>query len=56
MDGLSQNSQLLIYQSPDGAIKINARLKENMVCRNFRHPTQHGAGKNMRFTEEKLEF
>ena len=44
MDGLNQNSQLLVYQSPDGAIKIDARLEENMVCRNFRHTTQHGAG------------
>ena len=76
---MDTSSQLLIYQSPDGAIKIDVRLEdetvwltqeqiailfgkgrstitehignifkegeleENMVCRNFRHTTQHGA-------------
>lgn len=31
MDGLNQNSQLLIYQSPDGAIKIDVRLEDETV-------------------------
>ena len=73
------NSEILIYQSPEGSIKIDVRLEEesvwlsqsqmaelfgkgrttvtehilnvfsegeldeNVVCRNFRHTTQHGA-------------
>ena len=73
------NSEILIYQNPDGKIKIDVRLEEetvwltqaqmaalfgkgrttitehiqnvfnegelveNVVCRNFRHTTQHGA-------------
>jgi len=79
MDGLKPNSQLLIYQNPDGTIKIDVRLEdetvwltqeqmaelfgkarstitehiqnvfkegeleEELVCREFRHTTQHGA-------------
>ena len=31
MDGLNQNSKLLIYQSPDGAIKIDVRLEDETV-------------------------
>jgi len=31
MDDLTQNSQLLIYQSPDGAIKIDVRLEDETV-------------------------
>lgn len=73
------NSQLLIYQNPDGTIKVDVHLEdetvwltqahmaelfgkgrstitehirnifaegeleEELVCRNFRHTTQHGA-------------
>lgn len=31
MDALTQNSKLLIYQSPDGAIKIDVRLEDETV-------------------------
>ena len=73
------NSEILIYQNPEGSIKIDVRLEEetvwlsqaqmaelfgkgrttitehiqnvfsegeleeNVLCRNFRHTTQHGA-------------
>ena len=82
------NSEILIYQNPEGSIKIDVRLEEetvwlsqaqmaelfgkgrttitehiqnvfsegeleeNVVCRNFRHTTQHGAieGENLHFS------
>ncbi|MCF8344616.1 MAG: hypothetical protein K9H13_08270 [Bacteroidales bacterium] len=31
------NSEILLYQNKEG------ELEEDMVCRNFRHTTQHGA-------------
>ena len=79
MDDLKLNSQLFIYQTPDGSIKLDVRLEdetvwltqaqmaelfgkgrstitehirniflegeldENVVCRDFRHTTPHGA-------------
>lgn len=79
MDDLKQVSQLLLYQTPDGQIKLDVHLEdetvwlsqahmaklfgkgrstiaehiqnifnegeleEKLVCRNFRHATQHGA-------------
>ncbi|HEX2959746.1 MAG TPA: hypothetical protein VHO70_23115, partial [Chitinispirillaceae bacterium] len=79
MNELNNDSQLLIYQSPSGEVKIDVRLDnetvwltqaqmaelfgksrstitehisnifkeseldEKLVCRNFRHTTQHGA-------------
>jgi hypothetical protein len=82
------NSEILIYQNPEGSIIIDVRLEEetvwlsqaqmaelfgkgrttitehiqnvfsegeleeNVVCRNFRHTTQHGAieGENLHFS------
>lgn len=37
------NSEIIIYQNSEGNIKIDIRLKENVVCRNSRHTTQHNA-------------
>jgi hypothetical protein len=36
-------SEIIIYQNKEGNIKIEVQLDEKVVCRNFRHTTQHGA-------------
>ena len=86
---MNHDSQLLIYQTPDGQIKIDVHLEnetvwltqahiaelfdksrstitehinnvfkegeldEAMVCRNFRHTTQHGALEYSKYKEKE---
>jgi len=39
--------EIILYQNKEGNIKIDVRLEdeldENLVCRDFRHTTPHGA-------------
>ena len=86
------SSEIIIYQNPDGNIKIDVRLEEetvwltqvrmaelfgkarttitehiqnafkegeldeNVVCRNFRHTTQHGAIEGKTQEKSAMEF
>lgn len=40
---MENNSEIALYQTSDGDVKFDVRLEEEVVCREFRHTTRHGA-------------